>query len=155
MNNDNHAFQLNKTLVKEAFNKASASYDEVAILQREIANRLDERLDFIKIHPEKILEIGSGTGYYTDLLSTRYPKTALVALDIAHSMHLAARSKLSWFTKLRHKRHWLCADAEKLPLTDNSIDMAASNLTINSASIPTEFTIFGRRYTAYNMPSIH
>ena len=126
----NQTYQLNKALIKAAFNKAHTSYDESAVLQREVANRLDERLDFIKLQPQKILEIGSGTGYYTQLLKNRYPDATIISLDIAHAMLTSSRSKQSWLQKLRKKQLWLCADAEQLPLAANSVDMIVSNLTL-------------------------
>ena len=126
----NQTFQLNKTLIKAAFNKAHTSYDEAAVLQREVANRLNERLDFIKLQPQTILEIGSGTGYYTQLLKQRYPNANIICLDIAHAMLASSRKKQSWLHKLRKKQHWLCADAEQLPLAANSVDMIVSNLTL-------------------------
>ena len=130
MHNDHSVFSLNKALIKQSFNQASPSYDDAAVLQREVANRLDERLDLIKIQPEQILEIGAGTGYYSQLLQQRYPSANMIALDIAHSMLLASRKKVSWFKKLRRKNHWVCADAQHLPLADNAVDMVASNLTL-------------------------
>ena len=134
MNNDNQAFALNKTLIKDAFNKAVPSYDDAAVLQREVANRLDERLELIKIQPQRILEIGSGTGYYSQLLHQRYPKAHLISLDLAHAMLLSTRKKIPWLQKLKSSRQWLCGDAEQLPLIDNSVDMVASNLTLQWCS---------------------
>jgi malonyl-CoA O-methyltransferase len=134
MPNHSNAFSLNKMLIKQAFNQAAASYDDAAVLQREVANRLNERLDYIKINPELILEIGSGTGYHTQLLTKRYPKSNVMSLDIAHAMLVSARGKTSWLQRIRKKQHWLCADAEQLPLIDNSVDMITSNLTLQWCS---------------------
>lgn len=131
---DSHAFDLNKSLVRHAFNLAAPTYDDAAVLQREVANRLNERLDFIKLLPEVILEVGSGTGYFSELLHQRYPKSRKISLDIAHNMLVTARNKLSWLQKLRRPQHWLCADIERLPLATQSLDMVVSNLTLQWSS---------------------
>lgn len=130
MQNNNDVFLLDKALVKRAFNQAASSYDDAAVLQREVANRLNERLDLIKISPDTILEVGSGTGYCSKLISQRYPKANYIALDMAHTMLTSARKKMPWLKRLRKKNHWLCGDAEQLPLASNSVDLIISSLTI-------------------------
>jgi len=51
-----------ETAVKNAFNRAAATYDSAAIIAREVARRLDERLGFMRIQPQVILDLGAGTG---------------------------------------------------------------------------------------------
>ena len=63
-----------KKNVRRSFGNAAQTYDENAFLQREIANRLFERLDYIKLTPARVLDIGSGTGYATRKLRERYQK---------------------------------------------------------------------------------
>ena len=54
-------FILDKRQVRNAFEKAAASYDQSAVLQREVSNRMFERLELIKYMPDSILDAGSGT----------------------------------------------------------------------------------------------
>ncbi|KAA3629397.1 MAG: malonyl-[acyl-carrier protein] O-methyltransferase BioC [Proteobacteria bacterium] len=117
---------LDKRAVRAAFNRAAASYDAAAGLQREVGERLLERLDWIKFQPQQILELGCGTGHCTRILERRYRKGRLVALDLAEAMLERARRGGGWF----HKTRYLCGDAERLPVADASADLIFSNLTL-------------------------
>ena len=125
-----------KPHVQRAFDRAAESYDAHAVLQREIANRLFERLDYIKLAPQRTLDLGSGTGYATRKLRERFPASALISLDIAPSMLRVAEQQLPRKPILARlfgsssTDHFLCADAEALPLANASIDFILSNLAI-------------------------
>lgn len=130
--------------VRRAFDRAAASYDAHAVLQREVCDRLLERLDFMTLQPERVLDVGSGTGYGLAHLQTRYAASELCALDIAPAMLQAARARLpqpgkvqrAWST-LRPRSgpqvHALCADMERLPLAANSMNLVWSSLALQWA----------------------
>ena len=82
---------INKQAARRAFSRAASSYDESAVLQREIAGRMLDRLDYIKLQPRTILDAGAGTGEATAALMKRYPKSRVIALDFALPMLLQAR----------------------------------------------------------------
>ena len=125
-----------KRAVRQSFGASATNYDEHAFLQREIGERLFERLQYIKLTPRRILDIGSGTGYATQRLRERFAAAELIALDIAPDMLKVARRKSggrSLLTRLlggSPAQHYLCADAEALPLAGESIDLAMSNLAL-------------------------
>ena len=121
---------LNKVQVRASFDAAAERYDDVAILQREIAERIIERLDYIKIQPKTILDIGSGTGIATHALSKRYKKAHVIALDFAPNMLKQARKKANLLHRMISKRGFVCGDAEQLPFADNSIDLIFSSSTL-------------------------
>ena len=54
-------FELDRREVRSAFERAAATYDEAAVLQREIAGRLLERLDYVRLSPVRVLDAGCGT----------------------------------------------------------------------------------------------
>jgi len=122
--------EFDTSQVRESFNAAVDSYDEHAVLQREIADRLIDKLDFIKLEPKIILEIGSGTGYCTHLLKKLYPSSFVIALDIADLMLQSTKSKLGFIQKLKKQISFTCADAAYLPFQDNCVDFIFSNLTL-------------------------
>lgn len=125
-------FEIDKLAVRRAFSRAASQYDAAAVLQREVCNRMLERLDLVKLQPVRVLDAGCGTGWGTRQLSLRYPAAQVVALDIAYGMLQAARGNTGWWKKLfvGAKQHHLCADIEALPLAANSVELVWSNLAV-------------------------
>ncbi|GLS04512.1 malonyl-[acyl-carrier protein] O-methyltransferase 1 [Chitiniphilus shinanonensis] len=137
------SFYTDKHAVKLAFDRAAGSYDAAAVLQREVADRMAERLDYIKLVPGRILDAGSGTGYASPMLRARYPEAQLVELDLAPAMLALSRDKGSgrgvrkWLNLFeRHKPFHVCGDIERLPLADESVDLVWSNLTLQWCNTP-------------------
>lgn len=135
-------YSFSKAQVQEAFNQAADSYDGAAIVQKEVCKRLLERLEYIKIQPRTIVDIGAGTGQGSRGLMQQYPNARIIAMDLAPRMLKKCRQKLTpsgLGNKLRHalgpkRQNFVCADAEHLPLADASVDLIFSNLTIQWCS---------------------
>jgi len=53
---------LDRAQVRRAFERAAATYDGAAVLQREVGQRMAERLGFVRMQPGTILDAGCGTG---------------------------------------------------------------------------------------------
>lgn len=122
--------------VQRSFGNAAATYDDNAFLQREIVNRLFERLDYIKLEPRRVLDLGSGTGYVSEKCRARFPKSELIALDLATEMLQFSKSRLPPTPALArllgrsHSQHFVCGDAESMPLANESIDAVISSATL-------------------------
>ena len=117
---------LDKGGVRRAFSKAASRYDEVAVLQREIGQRMLDRLNLVRLKPATVLDLGAGTGVATVALEKIYPKAQVIALDFAFPMLQQTRRRGGLFRKPR----CLCADLEQLPLADASVDLIFSNAAI-------------------------
>jgi malonyl-CoA O-methyltransferase len=117
---------LDKAQMRRHFDRAAKNYDAAAILQREVGQRLYERLDYITIQPKTVLDLGCGTGFLTQKLLKQYPKAELIALDIAVNMLKETQKCGGWFRKPK----LVCADAEALPLKNASVDLMISNLML-------------------------
>ncbi len=117
---------LDKSLARRAFERAAGTYDASAALQNEVGNRLVERLDFIRLQPRRILDLGAGTGVFTRVLDRRYRKADVIALDIAPAMLQQASARGGWWRRPR----CVCGDAEALPFADASFDFIFSNLML-------------------------
>ena len=130
----NYDHILDKRQLRIAFERAAASYDQAAVLQREICNRMLSRLDYIKFTPNAILDAGSGTGYGSRKLAMRYPTSRILAVDIAWSMLVHARVPVAWWKKWLpfpgNRTDYICSDMEQLPLKDAYVDMVWSNLAL-------------------------
>lgn len=117
---------IDKSQARRAFSRAAGDYDESAVLQREINERMADRLKYVRLQPERVIDIGCGTGVACDLLLKRYPKSELVALDFALPMVELATRRGRW---LRHPKG-VCADMEQLPLQSSSVDLIYSNVAL-------------------------
>ena len=126
MTEENNNTLIDKRLARRAFEKAADTYDEAAVLQNEIGDRLMERLDYIRLQPRRILDLGAGTGMFTSALMKRYRKADVVALDIAKPMLHCVRQRAGWL----RKPGCVCGDTETLPFADDSFDFIFSNLML-------------------------
>lgn len=121
-------YELNKSIIRASFNKAAHSYEDVAVLQREIGQRMLQRLELIKIKPDTIIDIGAGPGTQTDLLAQRFSDAHSIALDL--SINMLQQGKKS----AKKAISYVCGDAESLPLANESVDLIFSNLTLQWCS---------------------
>ncbi len=121
-----------KRLVRRSFERAARGYDAGAFLQREIGGRLLAHLDPIRIEPQRVIDLGSGTGLFFDALRTRYPHAELLGVDFALDMLAAARARIPWWQRALRARaaRLVCADAERLPLAGACAQLVFSNLTL-------------------------
>lgn len=113
--------------ISKAFNTQAAEYETVAKVQLEIGQRLFERLQYLKIQPQRILDLGCGPGSFSRELSLLYPKAHVVGLDLAHAMLLEAKKKQSW----RRKWSLTTADMHCLPFASGVFDLVFSNQVIH------------------------
>ena len=143
--NDSPEILIDKHAVRASFNRAVNSYEQHAILQNEVLSRLFDRLEWIKLQPRTILDLGSGIGTGSTQLLQRYPKSHVISLDFAENMLTYAKKQRSLLQKWRYQQSFLCADAEHLPLADHSVDMVFSNLTLQwCQNLPRLFAEFAR-----------
>ena len=119
-----------KRMMRQAFERAANTYDAAAVIQREVSQRLLERLDYINLEPTRLLDVGAGTGISIAGLKQRYPAANIFALDIARPMLLETRKKQGWWQRLRRPVKLITGDAESLPLADASMDLLFSNLAL-------------------------
>jgi malonyl-CoA O-methyltransferase len=129
--------------VRRHFARAAATYDDAAILQKEIGARLAERLDAVKLAPASILDAGCGTGDAQAELGARYPHARYVGLDLALPMAAAARAKagtrrsalariFASFTRGRAaiEPGFVCGDIVATPFAAGTFDLVWSNLAL-------------------------
>ncbi|MDD2774765.1 MAG: malonyl-ACP O-methyltransferase BioC [Gallionella sp.] len=123
-------FLIDKQQVRRSFSRAAKSYDAAAVLQREVCQRMLERLDYIRLQPTRVLDVGSGTGWGTRQLTAKYADAQVISLDIALGMLQLSRGQTSWWRKLLSPPPAVCADVEALPFASNSFEMVWSNLAL-------------------------
>jgi malonyl-CoA O-methyltransferase len=72
--------------LRRIFDRRAARFDEVAFLPREIAQRMRERLDYIKVAPSSVLDAGCGAGEDIPALRERFPEAPVFGSDLSHGM---------------------------------------------------------------------
>lgn len=143
---------LDQIQIRRAFGRAAVSYDEHAVLQAEVGERLRERIDDdTAFAPARVLDVGCGPGRGTAALRARYPQAEVIALDLALPMLKKARGGsgsllggpyATTSTQPGQKSDsdpflaLVCADAQALPITDASIDLVYSNLCLQWCEDP-------------------
>jgi len=110
-------------------------------LRREVANRMHERLQLVKLAPLRVLDAGCGTGADLPMLHKDYPAAQVLALDASEAMLRAAQQQgapQSAITQLMSKLlpsksgiDALCGDFADLPLARNTVDLVWSNLAMH------------------------
>jgi malonyl-CoA O-methyltransferase len=109
--------------VAQAFSQAAEHYDQVAGLQRQVADHLLKHC-----HTELngvVMDLGCGTGYVAKHLAQLTPVTSVLGIDIAPGMIDWCRQHIAY-----PHCQWMVADAQALPVADNSIDNLVSSLAI-------------------------
>lgn len=114
---------FSKSSVARSFARAAASYDTAAHLQRAVCRQLLGQLGSGPA-PRRILDLGSGTGYGSQLLRARFPRAEIIALDIAGGMLEFARRERP------AAEHYVAGDAEQLPLADGCVDLVFSSMAL-------------------------
>ncbi|WP_045105369.1 malonyl-ACP O-methyltransferase BioC [Legionella hackeliae] len=112
------------------FNKHATEYQQAAKIQHEIGQRLFERLDYLKINPRYILDLGCGPGLFSFHLKKKYPQAEIVGLDLARNMLLEAKKKQGWW---RNKWPLINGDMTSLPFAAGTFDLVFANQTIHWA----------------------
>ncbi len=120
------ASRLDAAGVRNSFDRASATYEAAAVLQARVADEVLARLDFFKLTPSVVVDLGAGTGRLTGELKKRYRKANVVALDIAPGMLREARRHMKLFRRFER----VCGDVRRLPFADASVDIAVSSLML-------------------------
>lgn len=119
-------FSYDYKKVRQGFDRSSVTYDEAAVLQREIADRLFQRLEYIQKTPESFLDLGAGTGYVTKKILETYKKALLTSIDLSPRMCLITRKQGGWL----RKPQVVCGNAQALPFKDRAFDCVVSSLML-------------------------
>ena len=127
---------VDRQQVGRRFSRIAANYDQADFFAREIDRRMQDRLDYVKINPRHILDLGCSRGGSFAALAARYPEARLLGLDLSPEMLSAGRkSRPGW-------QRWLglgasgepqrvAADAANLPIKSRSTALVWSNLLLH------------------------
>lgn len=124
-------FTLDPVTVRRAFNRARDTFDEAAIVQREVRTRALERLLLLKAEPHAILDLGAGTGHASAWFTSQFPRAHVIAVDSSFGMLDASGHQQGYWRKLIGRSFSrVCGDATAVPLRNESVDWVFSNLML-------------------------
>jgi malonyl-CoA O-methyltransferase len=132
--------------VRRQFERRAARFGTHDAVVREVDRRLQERLDVIRLAPQRIVDVGCGAGGSAAGLLQRYPQARWLGVDLSatmlHQMAAPARRWLGLGALLGQQARTarLVADSSALPLADRSVDLVYSNLMLHWH--PTPHTVF-------------
>jgi len=120
-----------KQAIAEAFGRAARHYDKAAAFQRQVGHLLLDKLPAVSQVGCNALDLGCGTGYFSEQLLQRGYQVC--AADLSVQMLARAEERCGDIAR------YLEADAENLPLADNQFDLAFSSLALqwcDNLSVP-------------------
>nr|WP_035986820.1 methyltransferase domain-containing protein [Paraburkholderia caribensis] len=135
--------------LRKIFDRRAATFDDVAFLPREIAQRMRERLDYIKVNPARVLDAGCGAGDDLPALRDRFPEAPVFGADLSRAMLARAvqhdATDTSWrrflpasLGKALGSRgpRFAQADFSALPFASGAFEFIWSNLALHWHSRP-------------------
>lgn len=129
---------IDRSAAKRHFSRAAVTYAGASRLEAEVGTRLLERLDYVKIAPQRVLDLGCGPAREAQALAIRYAGVPLLLLDFALPMLRAARPASGLLSRLARRRAPLavCGDFERLPFAGGSLGLVYSNMALHWAAQP-------------------
>jgi malonyl-CoA O-methyltransferase len=130
--------------LRRIFDRRAATFDEVAFLPREISERMRERLEYIKVSPASVLDVGCGPGDDLPNLRERFPEAPVFGTDLSLAMLERARAHDAGDTSWRRflpasigralgsrGPRFAQADFAALPFAHGAFELLWSNLALH------------------------
>jgi malonyl-CoA O-methyltransferase len=110
---------IDRRQVQRHFSASCKNYDGFADVQKRVAQRLADLVRSEGPSQGRFLEVGTGTGYFAELLTQFNPQLQPLISDLAHGMTRIAKQRLprSWAVDL---------DAAALPIASGSLPLICS-----------------------------
>jgi malonyl-CoA O-methyltransferase len=108
------------SLIKEHFASIAKHYTEAAFISKEVSSRLINRLQWMKIQPQIILDVGCGNSESSTQLKNCFPNADVIGVDLTYEM-----LKLS-----KEKQPQVCANAYTLPFRPSMADIVYANFLL-------------------------
>jgi len=115
---------IDKQVVENNFSRAADSYEDYAVVQDYMGQVLADMIGD-KINSQAILELGAGTGLFTEKLLAKFPRASYLLVDLAQSMIEQCQNKFSSYNNI----NYLVADVEQSSW-EGEYDLIVSNATV-------------------------
>jgi SAM-dependent methyltransferase len=106
-------------LTRAQFERLAPTWD--SLRRPEAFAALDRALGVLPAPPERVLDLGTGTGLAAFVAARRFPNAAVVGVDLAPGMVEQARQRTP--PELAERVRFQQADAARLPFEDGAFDL--------------------------------
>lgn len=117
---ESYSINQNDSQIKKYFAKLAEHYLQFSHIQQEVSRRLLNRLDYFRLNPSIILDLGCGHAKNLSILQSLYKDSTVIGLDLSVEM---LRKYDDTDTS-----NYICADAKYLPINKQSVDLIFINL---------------------------
>ena len=118
------AANINRQKVRESFHRQATDYDDHAVVQGRVVEKVVGLLQAERLDPARLLDIGAGTGRLLARVTDLYPEATAIGADLAPGMCRLAAGNLAG-----KKVRMVNADAESLPFASGCFDLVLSTST--------------------------
>ena len=146
--------RFRRSRIRRAFDRAAPGFSGSDFLYREMARRMGERLDMVRLEPRQILDAGCGMGADRPMLCHRYPEAQWLGVDSSQVLLRQGRcidlAATGFFRRLlnqgRNARAMrVGADLNALPVSGQCMDLIWSNAALHWLDdLPETFKEFNR-----------
>ena len=117
------------------FSAVAAHYGDADFFAREVDRRMQERLDYVRLAPSRVVDLGCSQGASFEGLASRFPQAELIGVDLLPAMLQQRRPQRAawqrWLGIGRADPLRIAADACCLPLSAQSAGLVWSNLLLH------------------------
>jgi malonyl-CoA O-methyltransferase len=114
---------------RRGFEKSAATFARASVVHDEARRRLLDRLAFVRLEPQTVIDLGCGHGAGALELARTYPNAGLIAIDTSRAMLGVAAERLGMLERSAVAVA-ARADAACLPLRSQSVDLILANLIL-------------------------
>jgi malonyl-CoA O-methyltransferase len=131
---------LDRRAARRWFARARRAPAEDAVAG-EVEQRMAARLEYVRLDPRWIADVGSGATPRPSAVRDRYPKARVLRVDSAFTPVRRARSAQPLAARMRSllgagREHFVCADPSALPIRTGSCGLVWSNLALAWSADP-------------------
>ncbi len=115
---------LEKHWIARGFSAAAVTYDAAAQIQYQAALELLVQIEFSGVQPQRLLDVGCGTGRVTQELA-HYWQQPVIGIDCASGMITYAQQQYA-----HPLIHYICSEIEKYSFEPDQYDLIFSNFAL-------------------------
>ena len=118
--------ELSTTEIGQRFDKIAERFDGADYVHRATCDGLLDRLEPVAIQDGVVLDVGSASGRGAAALAKRFRKGRILSIDVSRNMLVRSTKRRSFLSKVREVQ----ADARRLPLPSESVDLVFANMLL-------------------------